>query len=48
MCGVIETCPGPERDIPELKRLLCQKGLKILQQNVRGLLSNKVYLCELF
>jgi exonuclease III len=48
MCGDIETCPGPERDIPELKRLLCQKGLNILHQNVRGLLSNKVYLCELF
>ena len=48
MCGDIEKCPGPTRNIPELQRLLCQKGMKLLHQNVRGLFSNKIYISELF
>ena len=38
LCGDIETCPGPERYIPELNDVLKGKGIKLFHQNVRGLL----------
>ena len=37
VCGDIESQPGPYRNIPELKGLCSQKGLKICHQNIRGL-----------
>ena len=56
LCGDVESCPGPtsaqigggERIIDELMSLLKVKGLKILHQNTRGLLSNFAYISELF
>ena len=37
VCGDIESQPGPYHNIPELKDLCSQKGLKISHQNIRGL-----------
>ena len=34
-------------DIPELKELISKKGLKILHQNIRGLLANKSIICQI-
>ena len=34
--------------VPKLSTLLDQGGLKIFNQNVRGLFSNRLYLTELF
>ena len=47
LCGDIELCPGPERSIPELDRLLKQRGMHLFHQNVRGLLRNKDYVLDL-
>ena len=47
LCGDIETCPGPDRCIPELNALLKKRGIKIFHQNVRGLLSNIAFVAEL-
>ena len=47
LCGDIETCPGPDRFIPELNALLKKRGIKIFHQNVRGLLSNIAFVAEL-
>ena len=34
-------------DIPELSELVSKKGLKILHQNIRGLLANKSAICHI-
>ena len=34
-------------DIPELNELISKKGLKILHQNIRGLLANKSIICQI-
>lgn len=34
-------------DIPELSELVSKKGLKILHQNIRGLLANKSIICQI-
>ena len=34
-------------DIPELSELISKKGLKILHQNIRGLLANKSIICQI-
>ena len=34
-------------DIPELSELVSKKGLKILHQNIRGLLANKSTICQI-
>ena len=47
LCGDIESCPGPDRCIPELNALLKKRGIKIFHQNIRGLLSNIAYVAEL-
>ena len=36
-----------EYDIPELRELLSKKGLKLLHQNIRGLLANKSAVCQI-
>ena len=37
VCGDIESQPGPDRNIPELRNLYSRRGLKICLQNIRGL-----------
>ena len=37
-----------QRKLPELQKLITQKGLKILHQNIRGILSKKSFICALF
>ena len=34
-------------DIPELRELVSKRGLKILHQNIRGLLANKTTICQI-
>ena len=34
-------------DIPELSELVSRKGLKILHQNIRGLLANRSIICQI-
>lgn len=46
LSGDIETCPGP-RELPELSKLLDQRGMHLVHQNVRGLFSNKDYVSEI-
>ena len=38
---------GHRYDIPELSELVSKKGLKILHQNIRGLLANKSIICQI-
>ena len=37
-----------QRKIRELQKLITQRGLKILHQNIRGILSKKSFICALF
>jgi len=37
----------PQYDIPELHEFSSKKGLKILHQNIRGLLTNKHNICQI-
>ena len=46
LAGDIESCPGPERSIPELEPLLKTRGMHIFHQNVRNLLKNMDYIVE--
>ena len=49
LCGDIEIHPGPvseRRHNPELEHLTNLRGITILHQNVRGLLANHAYICE--
>ena len=52
MCGDTESCPGPcsenNGQIPGLRQLLRQRGLKVFHQNVRELFSNITLISELF
>ena len=43
----MESFPGPDRYIPEMASLMSKKGIKIFHQNVRGLCSNSLHICEL-
>ena len=36
-----------QRELPELRELLSKRGLKILHQNIRGLLCHKHFVSEL-
>ena len=47
LCGDVESFPGPDRYIPEMASLMSKKGIKIFHQNVRGLCSNSLHICEL-
>ena len=49
LSGDIELCPGPEvtYNIPELDDLYSSKGIKIVHQNIRGLLGKKDLLADI-
>ena len=40
ICGDIETQPGPESLIRDQFQFLSKKGIKIIHQNIRGLIHN--------
>ena len=38
ICGDIELCPGPQENVTDISKLI---GIKLVHQNIRGLLSKK-------
>ena len=47
IADVEPTRPNIQRELPELQELLSKRGLKILHQNIRGLLCHKHFVSEL-
>ena len=45
ICGDIELCPGPQENLTDISKLI---GIKLVRQNIRGLLSKKDILETLF